>query len=57
MTNHKINELEMIKMIDVMHRVKLPHVKVMNVLWESVGFSENLNISECDIQNRYRTIW
>lgn len=45
----KINDdPEMIDMIDVMHKAKLSYMKVMNVLRESVGGSENLNISEHD---------
>lgn len=48
MTSHKINDPEMIEMIDAMNKAKLSHMKVMNVLRESVGGSENLNISERD---------
>jgi hypothetical protein len=38
MMSHKINEPKMIEMINVMHRAKLRHVKVMNVLMECWGF-------------------
>lgn len=50
MTSRKINDPEM---IDVMHKAKLSHMKVMNVLRESVGGSENLNISE---HNNFSTL-
>jgi hypothetical protein len=50
MMSHKINDPEM---IDVMHKAKLSHMNVMNVLREFVGGSENLNISE---HNNFSTL-
>ena len=52
MSGHKLKEPAVDDMINVMHKARVSHVKVMNVLKESVGGSENLNITERDIQNR-----
>jgi hypothetical protein len=39
-------------MINTLHKGRVNHVKVMHVLKDSIGGSENLNITEYDIQNR-----
>lgn len=55
MRSHKMKDPAMDEMIDVMHRAKVNHVHVMSILRESVGGSENLNLTERDVQNRYLT--
>jgi hypothetical protein len=54
MRAHKLKDTPMDDMIDAMHRANIRHVNVMNVLRDSVGGSENLNMTERDIQNRYK---
>jgi hypothetical protein len=50
---HKMKEEAVNDMINTMHKARVSHVKVMHILHESVGGPQNLNITECDIQNRY----
>ena len=52
MSGHKMKEPVMDDMINIMQKAKIGHVNVMNVLRQSVGGSENLNLTERDIQNR-----
>jgi hypothetical protein len=40
-------------MINIMHKARVNHVKVMHVLHESIGGPQNLSIMEHDIQNKY----
>jgi hypothetical protein len=40
-------------MVNIMHKARVSHVKVMHVLHESVGGLQNLSITERDVQNRY----
>jgi predicted transcriptional regulator len=40
-------------MINTMHKARVSHVKVMHVLHKSIGGSQNLSITEHDIQNKY----
>jgi hypothetical protein len=50
---HKMKEAVVDDMIDTMHKARVSHVKVMHVLHKSVGGTQNLSITERDIQNRY----
>ena len=52
MSGHKMKEPVMDDMINIMQKAKIGHVNVMNVLRQSIGGSENLNLTERDIQNR-----
>jgi hypothetical protein len=52
MSEHKLKEATILDMINIMHKTRFSHVKVMHVLNESDRGSENLNITKCDIQNR-----
>lgn len=52
MRAHKLKDPAMEKIIETMHRAKVKHVNVMSVLKQSVGGSENLNMTERDVQNR-----
>jgi hypothetical protein len=54
MSGHKMKEAIVDGMINIMHKERVNHVKVMHVLHESVGGPQNLSITKCDIQNRYR---
>jgi hypothetical protein len=51
---HKMKEATVDDMIDTIHKARVSHVKVMHVLRESVGGPQNLSITECDVQNRYK---
>jgi hypothetical protein len=53
MDAHKMKEAAMDDMINIMHKARVSHVKVMYVLQEFIGGPQNLNITERDIQNRY----
>jgi hypothetical protein len=53
MCAHKMKEASVDDMINIMHKVRVSHVKVMHVLQEFVGGPQNLNITKHDIQNRY----
>jgi hypothetical protein len=50
---HKMKEAAVDDMINIMHKARVSHVKVMHVLQEFVGGPQNLNITKHDIQNRY----
>jgi hypothetical protein len=53
MSGHKMKEAAVDVMINIMHKARVSHVKVMHVLHEPVGGPQNLSITERDIQNRY----
>jgi hypothetical protein len=53
MSEHKMKEAAVDDMINIMHKARVSHVKVMLVLHEFVGGLQNLSIMECDIQSRY----
>jgi hypothetical protein len=53
MSGHKMKEAAVDDMINIMHKVRVNHVKVTHVLHESVGGPQNLSITERGIQNRY----
>jgi hypothetical protein len=48
-----MKEVAVDDMVNVMHKARVGHVKVMHILHESVGGPQNLSITECDVQNRY----
>jgi hypothetical protein len=50
---HKMKEVAVDDMINIMHKARVNHVKVMHVLHESIGGPQNLSIMEHDIQNKY----
>ena len=54
MRSHKLKDTPIDDMVDAMHRANVKHVHVMNILRDQVGGSENLNVAERDLQNRYR---
>jgi hypothetical protein len=53
MSGHKMKEAAMDDMINIMHKPRVSHVKVMHILNESVGGPQNLSITEREIQNMY----
>jgi hypothetical protein len=53
MSGQKMKEAAVDDMVNIMHKGRGSHVKVMHVLHESVGGPQNLSITERDIQNRY----
>ena len=53
MRSHKGVDPATMGMVDVMQASRVPHANVMSVLRKTVGGSENLNLTERDIQNRY----
>jgi hypothetical protein len=53
MSGHKMKEAVVDAMINITHKERVNHVKVMHVLHESIQSPQNLSITECDIQNRY----
>jgi hypothetical protein len=52
MSGHKMKEAVVNDMINIMHKARVSHVTV--ALKDFVGGSENLSITERDVQNRYR---
>jgi predicted transcriptional regulator len=54
MSGHKMKEAVVNDMINIMHKARVSHVTVMHALKDFVGGSENLSITERDVQNRYR---
>ena len=52
MKAHKLKDKVMDEFVDVMHRARVKHVNVMNILRESVGGSKKLPFTERDIQSR-----
>lgn len=52
MQAHKGMDEGTMEMVDLMHASHVPHTNVMNMLRKAVGGSENLNLTERDIQNR-----
>jgi hypothetical protein len=53
MSGYKMKEVVVDVMVNIMHKARVSHVKVIHVLHESVGGPQNLSVTECDIQNRY----
>jgi hypothetical protein len=53
MSGHKMKEAAMDDKINIMYKARVSHIKVMHVLNESIGGSQNLSIMEHDVQNRY----
>jgi hypothetical protein len=53
MSGHKMKEAVVDGMINIMHKARVNHVKVMHVLHESVGGPQNFSMTERDVQNRY----
>jgi hypothetical protein len=53
MSGHKMKEAIVDDMVNIMHKARVSHVKIMHVLHESVGGPQNLSITERDIQNMY----
>lgn len=52
MHSHKGVDQATMGMVDMMHDCRVPHANVMSVLRKAVGGSENLNLTERDVQNR-----
>jgi hemerythrin superfamily protein len=53
MSGHKMKEAAVDDMINIMHKARVNHVKVMHVLHKSVEGPKNLSITERDVQNKY----
>jgi undecaprenyl pyrophosphate synthase len=53
MSGHKMKEAAVDDMVNIMHKARVSHIKVIHVLHESVGGPQNLSIMEYDVQNRY----
>jgi hypothetical protein len=53
MSGYKMKDVVVDVMVNIMHKARVSHVKVIHVLHESVGGPQNLSVTECDIQNRY----
>jgi hypothetical protein len=53
MSGHKMKETVVDGMVNIMHKARVSHIKVMHVLHDSVGGPQNLSITERVIQNRY----
>jgi hypothetical protein len=49
MSAHKMKEVVVDDMIDIMHKARVSHIKVMHALHESVGGPQNLSITERDV--------
>jgi hypothetical protein len=49
----KMKEAAVDVMINITHKARLNHIKVMHVLHEFVGGPQNLSITKHDVQNRY----
>lgn len=52
MRAHKVKDLAIMTLVDTMDASHAPHPKVMHVLCSVAGGSENLHLTERDIQNR-----
>ncbi|CAL4969684.1 unnamed protein product [Urochloa decumbens] len=52
MRSHKKQDPAVVKLVDTMHAGHVAHVNVMRVLRRFAGGSENLHLTERDIQNR-----
>jgi hypothetical protein len=50
---HKMKEAAVNDMINTMHKARVNHVKVMDVLHESIGGPQNLSITKHEVQNWY----
>jgi hypothetical protein len=53
MSGHKMKEAAVDAMINITHKARVNHVKVMHVLHESFRGPQNLSIMERGVQNRY----
>jgi hypothetical protein len=53
MSGHEMEEAAVDGMVNIMHKSRVSHVKVIHVLHESVGGPQNLSITERDVQNMY----
>jgi hypothetical protein len=53
MSAHKMKEAAVDDMVNIMHKTRVSHIKVIHILHESVGCPQNLSIMERDVQNRY----
>jgi hypothetical protein len=53
MSEYKMKEAAVNDLINIMHKARVIHVKVMHVLSESVGGPLNFSIIEHDAQNKY----
>jgi hypothetical protein len=49
----KMKEAAVDGMINITHKARLNHIKVMHALHEFVGGPQNLSITKHDVQNRY----
>jgi hypothetical protein len=50
---HKMKEAIVDDMINIVHKARVSHVKVMHVLHGSIGGPQNLSITKRGVQNRY----